>query len=197
VDAAYAYAPLHSAGLGHAFLNTVLFLDYDRVGFPYPVVAFQVNCYGRRVIAHRGGRRPLDAPAPAPDPPSPSPARCMEVGAATARVMRASPWRVALVASSSWSHAFLVDKFHQLHPDHAADRRLFDALRAGDYAAWRKTDLAAIEDAGQHELLNWFCLAGAMEALGRTPDECTLLETWAFNSNKCFAAFPPVSTSTH
>jgi len=51
VDMAYAYRPLHHAGLAHAFLNTVMFLDYDRGGFPYPVVAFQVNCYGRRVIA--------------------------------------------------------------------------------------------------------------------------------------------------
>ena len=40
--------------LAHAFLNTVLFLDYDRQGFPYPVIPFQVNCYGRRVIAQHG-----------------------------------------------------------------------------------------------------------------------------------------------
>jgi hypothetical protein len=30
-----------------------------------------------------------------------------------------------------------------------------------------------------------------MEALGRKPDECAFVETWAFNSNKCFAAFRP------
>ncbi|MGH7365765.1 MAG: extradiol ring-cleavage dioxygenase, partial [Candidatus Rokuibacteriota bacterium] len=56
VDMPYAYRPLHHEGLAHAFLNTVLFLDYDRVGFPYPVLPFQVNCYGRRVIAQRGFR---------------------------------------------------------------------------------------------------------------------------------------------
>src|SRR5438046_6478083 len=38
VDTAYAYRPLHHAGLAHAFLNTIMFLDYDRGGFPYPGV---------------------------------------------------------------------------------------------------------------------------------------------------------------
>ena len=193
IDVAYAYAPLHHDGLAHAFLNTILFLDYDRRGFPYPVVAFQVNCYGRRVIAQRGGRASLAQPLAEGDldPPSPSPQRCLEVGAATARVMQRSPWRTALVASSSWSHAFLTDKNFQLYPDVEADRRLYEALRAGDYATWRRVPLAAIEESGQQEMLNWFCLVGAMEELGRKPTECDLVETWALNSNKCFAVFRP------
>src|SRR5436309_116944 len=86
-------APMRHAGLAHAFLNTVMFLDYDRRGFPYPVLAFQVNCYGRRVIAQRGYRSSLEHPVAEADldPPSPTPKRCMEVGAATARAMRESP----------------------------------------------------------------------------------------------------------
>ncbi len=55
-DVSYAYRPLHHQ-LGHAFLNTLLFMDYDRQGFPYPVLPFQVNCYGRRVIAQQAGVR--------------------------------------------------------------------------------------------------------------------------------------------
>src|SRR5260370_24183196 len=89
VDMAYAYKPLHYPGLAHAFLNTIMFLDSDRVGFPYPVIPFQVNCYGRRAIAQRGGRASLANPLARPDldPPSPSPKRRMDVGAATARVI--------------------------------------------------------------------------------------------------------------
>ena len=191
VDMPYAYRPLHHPGLAHAFLNTIMFLDYDRVGFPYPIVAFQVNCYGRRVIAQRGGRGSLAHPLADADldPPSPTPQRCMEVGAATARVMSESPWRTALIASSSWSHAFLTDKHHQLYPDIEADRRLYEALRVGDYETWRKTPLASIEASGQQEMLNWYMLAGAMEELGRKPDQCDFIETWSFNSNKCFALF--------
>ncbi len=191
IDVAYAYEPLHADGIGHAFINTVLFLDYDRAGFPYPILPFQVNCYGSRVIAQRGYRSSLAAPLAAADldPPSPSPRRCLQVGAATAQVLLESPWRVALIASSSWSHAFLTDKHHQLYPDVAADRKLYDALRVGDYDVWRSVPLSAIEESGHQELLNWFCLVGAMEALGRTPDVCEYVESWAMNSSKCFAIF--------
>jgi Catalytic LigB subunit of aromatic ring-opening dioxygenase len=198
VDMSYAYKPLHHTGLAHAFLNTLLYLDYDRVGFPYPVLPFQVNCYGRRVIAQRGFRSDMANPLAESDldPPSPTPKRCMEVGAATARAMRESPWRVALIASSSWSHAFLVDKNHQLYPDIPADRRLYEALRTGDYETWRNVPLSAIEESGQQEMLNWYMLAGAMEELGRKPDECAFVETWSFNSNKCFATFAPAG-ETH
>src|SRR5688572_6526585 len=42
IDVAYAYKPLHRP-LGHAFANSVLYLDYDRKGFPWPVVPFAVN----------------------------------------------------------------------------------------------------------------------------------------------------------
>jgi hypothetical protein len=193
IDLSYAYRPLHHPGLAHAFLNTITYLDYDRVGFPYPVVPFQVNCYGRRVIAQRGGRGSLAHPLGEAelDPPSPSPKRCMEVGAATARAMAESPWRTALIASSSWSHAFLTDKHHQLYPDIEADRKLYEALARGDYEAWRGTPLDAIEASGQQEMLNWYMLAGAMEALGRKPDTCEFVESWIFNSNKCFAVFEP------
>jgi hypothetical protein len=112
------------------------------------------------------------------------------LGRATARAMAQSPWRVALVASSSWSHAFLTPKNYLLHPDVEADRALYDKLRAGDYEAWRKTPLASLEESGQQEMLNWMCLAGAMAELGRRPDATTFVETYIFNSSKCFASFP-------
>ena len=86
IDMAYAYKPLHEEdGLGHAFVNTLLFLDYERTGLPYPVLPFQVNCYGSKVIRNHGGSEEF---SPEPDPPGPSPKRCMEVGAATARVLQ-------------------------------------------------------------------------------------------------------------
>jgi hypothetical protein len=188
-DVAYAYKPLHHAGLPHAFLNAVLYLDFDRRGFPYPIVPFAINCYGRKVISYHGyASRFADAGRP-PDPPSPSPARCFDLGAAMARIARNSPWRVALIASSSWSHAFLVDKTWRLRPDIESDRRLYDAMRSGDYAAWRSTTLEAVEDAGQQEMLNWFALVGAMSELGRRCSWSDIVETHVFNSTKVAAIF--------
>jgi hypothetical protein len=192
IDTPYAYEPLHDE-LSHAFANTIMFLDWDRKGFPWAVIPFQINCYGSRVIFQRGGRGPLGGAADEGDldPPSPSPARCMQVGAGIARAMSASPWKVALVASSSWSHAFLTDKNWQLHPDVPADRRLFDALCAGDYDTWRNTSLASFVESGQQEMLNWATLVGAMAELGRKPDVCEFVETWVCNSDKILAIFRP------
>lgn len=187
-DVAYAYRPLHEPGLGHAFLNTLLYLDYDRTGFDYPILPFQVNCYGSRVIRNRGGSREYHRE---PDPPGPTPGRCMALGAATARALRQSPWRVALIASSSWSHAFLTEKHHWLWPDVQSDRQRYEELRAGDYAAWRSLTTAQMEDAGQQEMLNWICLAGAMEELGHRPDIVDYIETYIFNSSKCMALMKP------
>src|SRR5215475_7986800 len=74
-DVSYAYAMRHDLGLPHAFINTVLYLDYDRRGFPYPVVPFHVNCYGSSVIAKRGSSAHLTGAADpdAVDPPGPNP----------------------------------------------------------------------------------------------------------------------------
>ena len=190
-DVAYAYRPLHHPGLAHAFLNAVLYLDYERSGFPWPVVAMPINCYGRQVISYRGfASRWAERGRPA-DSPSPSPRRCFDMGAAVARVLHDSPWRVAVLASSSWSHAFLVDKTYRLQPDIAADRALYTSLAAGDLATWRDYPLAQLEDAGQQEMLNWFALAGAMHALGAQLQWSDFVETHVLNSSKVAAVYTP------
>ena len=191
VDMAYAYRPLHEPGLAHAFINTLLFLDYDREGFDIPVVPFAVNCYGRGIISQRGGTMPhkVNGVPLEPDPPGPTAKRCMQVGAALARVLKESPYRVALVASSSWSHAFLTAKNNYLWPDTPSDREMLAHLKRGDYAAWGKRTTAQLEDSGQHELLNWACLLGAMEELDSKPDFVDFVETNVLTSNKCFATF--------
>jgi hypothetical protein len=191
-DTAYAYKPLHHP-LGHAFTNAVFYLDYDQRGFCYPIVPFAINCYGRKVIAQRGGLPNFGAmPGETDfDPPAPTPKRLFDLGGATARALAESPYRVALMASSGWSHAFLVEKNHYLYPDTKADRIMYEHLRAGNYDAWRNYPAGAIEDSGQQELLNWMCLAGAMQALERKPKETGFVDTWIFNSSKTFLIAPP------
>ena len=93
------------------------------------------------------------------------------------------------LASSSWSHSFLTEKNWQLWPDVPADRALYDALETGDYAKWHAYKTDQIEESGQHEVLNWFCLLGAMEALGRKPDKAVFLENWACVSPVVFAHY--------
>ena len=192
IDVAYAYKPLHDP-LGHAFTNTILFLDYDRKGFHYPVLPFTVNCYGSSVIRNHGGLVPIkdNGKEREFDPPSPTPRRCFEVGGAVARSLRDSPWRVALIASSSWSHAFLTGKNLWIFPDMESDRKRFDELSAGRHDLWKDIPLQEIVDSGQHEFLNWVCLAGAMSELGHKADIVNYVETYVFNSEKCLAIFRP------
>ena len=52
-EVAYAYEPRHEA-MPHAILNTLLFLDWDRRGFDYPIVPFLTNCYGRQLAPLHG-----------------------------------------------------------------------------------------------------------------------------------------------
>ncbi len=192
-DIVYAYQPLHYPGLSHAFLNAVLLLDYDRTGFSYPLVPITVNCYGRRVVSFGGGLSRFADRAKPFDPPSPNPSRCFQLGAAVARAARRSSLRVAIVASSSWSHAFLTDHTWRLWPDIPADERLYRALVSGDADVFLSTTTADIEAAGQQEVLNWFCLAGAADELSVTPAWSSLVDTHLFNSNKVFAVYPPAA----
>ena len=55
-------------------------------------------------------------------------------------------------------------------------------VTTSDHAKWYAYKTDQIEENGQHEMLNWFCLLGAMEALGRKPDKAVFLENWAFVS---------------
>lgn len=190
-DMAYAYKPLHVDGLAHAFTNTLLYLDWDRRGFPWPVIPFAVNCYGSNLIHAKGGMSALFhlPQTDAPDPPAPQPWRCMEVGKAVAEILIESPWRVAVIASSSWSHCFLSPTNGYLWPDHKADAGMFSALANRDYAYWRGRTRAQMEQAGEHEMLNWMALMGAMEALDQRPKIHDYAETHLFMSNKCFVSY--------
>ena len=189
-DVAYATETRAEAGLAHSFNNTIVYLDRERRGFDYPVLPFHVNCYGNQLLSGAGRNVDSSANLKVISPPSPSPRRCFEIGRATARFFAKSPWRVALIASSSWSHATLTAKHGRLYPDLEADQRLLQELRDGRFTHWNELPLERIEDAGQHEVLNWVCLAGAMTELGRRGRVVDFVESHLFNSSKCFALFP-------
>jgi len=184
-------SPAYSAALFATWERSVIFVTGRQKTRTVGELPFRQTEEGmmRRYFTGAGGRYQIKDQVKDLDPPGPNPHRCMQVGAAAARVMAESPWRVAFVASSSWSHSFLTEKNWQLWPDVAADRRLYDALESGDYAAWHRYTTDQIEESGQHEVLNWFCLLGAMEELGRKPDKATFIESWAFVSPVVFAYY--------
>ncbi len=191
-DIAYSYQKRSAAPFPHAIANTQLFLDYAHAvaQFRYPMIPITVNCYGQHAIARRGGlARFAEIADERLDPVGPSPARCFALGRAVAQAFADTDLRVALVASSSWSHAFLTDKTWHIAPDTDADLRLYELFRTGEYDTWQATSTRDIVDSGQHEMLNWFALTGAADELGLELAWSELVTTDVFNSNKCFAVF--------
>ncbi len=183
-DVAYAYKPLH-VPLAHTFAGLLSYLDWDQRGFPYPVVPFYVNSMGHLHLTRQGYSRPGELA----DPPAPQPWRCFDLGAATARILRESPWRAVLIAGSAWSHAAYIARTHYLWPDIAFDRARLAELRAADYGAWRSLSREALVESGNNEFLSWICLSGALQELQLQPVYVDAIETWIFNSTKAMAVF--------
>jgi hypothetical protein len=78
-----------------------------------------------------------------------------------------------------------------LYPDLVADQRRHDELQNGGFRNWGKLTEEEIDETGQHELLNWIALAGAMTELDRSVEIVDFVPSYIFNSSKCFAIFPP------
>lgn len=194
-DPAYSYRLPHQDYLGHAFTNTLLYLDHRRAGMDIPIIPFAVNAYGADLIKSKGGLAAKTSVAGGhgqlPALPAPTPARCFDLGRTIARTLMASSWRVALVATGDLSHSFLTAKNDFLYPDTASDRARLAELGAADYMAWRNLGLDTLGDAGQHELVNWCPMVGAMHELGQKPSYCELIESELMATNKSVAIIPP------
>ena len=193
-EVASSWSLPHGEAYGHAFVNTVDYLSFDGQGFPWPVVPVALNCYGvdLRVPADVYLKpQVLDgkmADNKVTAPPSPTPWRCYDLGKTVAKIIEDSPWRAVIIGSSSWSHSSLTKKHYHLWPDVDADRARKAELESGEFSKWRNLDGAQIVDSGQHEFLNWACLAGGME--GRKVDIIAHCEAYIFNSTRIIARFP-------
>jgi hypothetical protein len=97
-----------------------------------------------------------------------TPRRCMEVGARLAETLLDGPWRIALIASSSWSHAFLTARSGYLWLDlecdreHARGDRGLEAMNSARLAA------EAAERAGSHPAV---AMAYLFPCIAGVPDE--------------------------
>ncbi|HLI15854.1 MAG TPA: hypothetical protein VKV23_07375 [Acidimicrobiales bacterium] len=190
-DVACSWRLHHLTRLGHAFSHSIDYLDWDRRGFPYTVIPFHVSCYGADLkVPAAGGKivpgRLMEGVDQAP-PASPTPRRCYDLGRRVAEILAASPYRALVIGSSSWSHASLTPMHGYLWGDVESDRHHLEQLRQNQFAAWRDLSPDELRASGQHEMLNWICLAGAME--GRRAEVLAYAETYVFNSSKCVAAF--------
>ncbi len=192
----YSYKPAHAKhGMAHAFANTILYLDWDRRGWPYRTIPFSVNALGRNFEVSREGFGHLRPELAGTDvdlfasPPGPSPRSLYRLGKLVRQIVDERPERVVLMASSSWSHSFLTQKNEWLFPDRETDAVHLAQFKAGEQYKWAEITNREAEQAGGHEWKNWICLAGATE--GQKPIIVDYVDSWVFNSNKCFCYFEP------
>ncbi len=132
-------------GLPHAHINPLTFLDPEG---QFPLLPLFVNCYGEE--AGDGY------------PPRPTAERCYQLGRAMRRFLDTRRERVAVVASSSWSHSFLTHKFNCCEFDEEFDRRNLELLRKGQGSKLAKLTPEEIQQSGDHEFLNWIIALGVL-----------------------------------
>lgn len=161
-------------GLGctHApmILNPMLFLDPEG---KFPLLPVFVNCYGEE--------------AGPGYPPRPTARRSYELGRAIRRFLDGRDERVAVVASSSWSHSFLTHRRRCSAFDADFDRRNLTLLREGHGSRPAALTPAELYLSGDHEFLNWIIALGVV---GDRPAEIVeVLDAQSQISFKVFAVW--------
>jgi hypothetical protein len=94
--------PIHPNGLGHNACATTVHLDWDERKFATPIVPFGIDPFRFGRDRDNEGLSSWDRRNP--NPPL-TPQEAFALGQKIARVMRKSPWRVAMVTGVDWSHA--------------------------------------------------------------------------------------------
>lgn len=158
-------APTSNTGIGAHGQAGVFHLNWDQRDFPTPVVPFAVDPwrFGRR--RNNEGLSTLDVSHP--EPPL-TPREGFELGRNIARIYKASPWRVALVASTAWGGANSTGvDLERIHPNLEEDRKLYEEWRNNRFDTWGdRFNWEYFEEQGEWELLSTIILAGAMTELG-------------------------------
>jgi catalytic LigB subunit of aromatic ring-opening dioxygenase len=146
-------------GLPHAHANTQLFLrnDLDQI----PIIPLFVNCYGPDLAIFDPAAR-VDPRRAAAYPAPPASRRLYSMGQAIREILEASPWRVMVCPSSTWSHTWLATRYERMRMDAEGNLAILSALERGEGSVLRDYDSPEIEANGDHELRNWIVAAGAM-----------------------------------
>ena len=191
-DTAYSYKPLHHRARPRLYQCDLLsrlrsqgFRLSDR-----PLRDQLLRPQGCLAARRRAGFRQDHSPTRTWTRPRPRPGGCSTLVPRRRASSRNSPYRVALLASSGWSHAFLTAKNHLPLPRHAVGSADVRASSRRQLRGMAELHGQAVEDSGQQEILNWMCLAGALSALERKPQETGFVDTWIFNSSKVFLIAP-------
>jgi 2,3-dihydroxyphenylpropionate 1,2-dioxygenase len=94
--------------------------------------------------------------------PQPTAARCFALGRHIARVVAAGPWNVAIIGTGGLSHFPELTLGRVGETDTVFDRKVLHWLAEGEYEPLCALTADELHKAGEHELLNWIVVAGAV-----------------------------------
>jgi hypothetical protein len=175
-------------GMGHNFLAGVVHTDWDKREYATPVIAIGVDPFGFGRTRNNEGLSPWDKNA---EPPLTA-KQAFGVGQTLAKAIKASPYRIALIADCDWSHAndhartdFII------HPDVHEDRKRFEEWRKGEFTQWGDNwTFEQMEEHAQWQMLCTIVLAGAMTEVGAKIEYTHFQEdTWIFNDGMVTTIF--------
>jgi 2,3-dihydroxyphenylpropionate 1,2-dioxygenase len=138
IEDGFDLASSWEAPLDHAFLSPATEM------FPHdmpPLAPIWVNCFVS---------------------PQPTARRCFALGQHIGRVIARSPWNVALIATGAMSHFPELKLSLVGTSDTPFDRKVLGWLEAGDHDSLKALTIGELHRAGEHELLNWIVVAGAV-----------------------------------
>jgi hypothetical protein len=177
-------------GMGHNFLAGVVHTDWDKRKFETPLVAIGVDPFGFNRTRNNEGLSPWDKSAPAPLTPK----EAFGVGRSLARAIKASPYRIALIADCDWSHANDHPRTaYKIAPEVEADRKRFEEWRSGGFKDWGDNwTFDEMEQYAQWQVLVTIILAGAMTEVGAKINYAHFQEgTHVFNDDMVTTIFEP------
>lgn len=180
-DTTYSLESNHPNGLAHTHAGVVTHLNWHKREFTTPILPVSVDMFGFMRERTAGGLSTWDKTMPGPI----SPQRAFDLGRATARVFKSSPWRVALVAGTSWSHTNNTDRSKEwVHPDHTADLERYQQWENNKFSDWGSNwTFDQMEEHGQWEHLCWIMLAGAMTEIGAKIVHSDIEINYVYNDN--------------
>ena len=176
-------------GLGHNCIAGIIHLDWDRREFATPIVPIAVDPFGFNRNRTVEGLSSWDKT----EPPPLNPAQAFALGRQIARALRASPWRVALVASNAWSSSQNTARSRgPLHPVHDADQIRFQQWKNNQFHDWGDNwTFEEMEQNAQWEVLISIILAGAMTETEARVQHADLSTNWIVNANWVNTIFEP------
>ena len=176
-------------GLGHNCVAGIVHLDWDRRRFDTPILPIAIDPFGFNRARNVEGLSDWDKS----QPPPLTPPQAFALGQTIASAVRASPWKVAIVASNGWSSSQNTARSRgPLHPDHDADRARFAQWQASAFGSWGKDwSFQEMEDHAQWEVLVSIVLAGAMSEIGAQVRHADLATNWILNANWVTTIFDP------